>query len=233
MAFSTSADHLQTAGNMIDEALELIGVLEEGESASTDQQTSGLRSLNNIVKLWSADSIIYSQNEYQLDLVASTNTYTLGVSNVGYIPQKVLNATLIDTSTNDEIPLNPLTQEEWYALTDKTTEARPTQYYQKRNPVGVDMDLYLWPTPSDTTYDMKLWLQYPLRDTDTISQDVYFTQEWYLALSFQLAYVLSFKYGIPVMERTALKAAAKEFREEAESYDTDGSMFIQPRSEHG
>ena len=233
MAFTTSADHKLTATNIITEALELLGVLDEGDAPSAAQTTAGLRSLNNIIKLWSADTQIFAQDEYQLDLAASTAAYTLDTGNVGYIPNKILNATLINTTTNDEIPISQITQQEYYALTDKTVESRPTQYYQKRNPVGVALDLYVWPVPSDTTYDLKLWLQYPFRDVDVSTDDVWFTQEWYLPLSFELAYVQSYKYGIPLQERILLKRTADEYYEVASSYDVDGSVYIQPASDNG
>lgn len=233
MAFTTTAALKLTAGDIITEALELLGILSEGETASTAQNTSCLRTLGNIIKLRSADTQIYAQGEYTLDLVASTGTYSLGVSNVGYIPNKILNATLINTTDDSEIPLSPLTQEEWYALTDKTTESRPTQYYQKRNAVGVDMSLYLWPVPSDTTYDLKLWIQYPYRDVDAITDDVWFTQEWYLALAFELAYTLSFKYGVDMYERSQIKDAMDSYIDIASSYDVDGSVYFQPKSNNG
>ena len=233
MAFTTNANHSQTATDIITEAMEIIGILEEGESPSTAATTSALRSLNNIIKMWSVDYIIYAQGEYTLDLAADDADYALGVSNVGYIPQKVLNATLINTSTNDEQPINELTQEEWYALSNKTTGGPPTQFYQKRNAVGVDLDLYVWPVPENTTYDLKLWLQYPLRDVDAGTDDVYFTQEWYLALTFGLAHILGWKYGIQPSERDRLEGLADKYREEASSYDVDGSVFLQPQSKHG
>lgn len=232
MAFTTSADHKLTATDIITESLEILGVLEEGEAPSAAQTTAGLRSLNNIIKLWSADTQIFAQDEYQLDLVASTGTYVLDTGNVGYIPNKILNAVLINTSTNDEIPISPITQQEYYALTDKTTESRPTQYYFKRNPVGVGLDLYVWPVPSDTTYDIKLWLQYPLRDVDAGTDDVYFTQEWYLPLSFELAYVQAYKYGLPLQERLLLKRTSDDYYDKASSYDVDGSMYLQPASDN-
>ena len=233
MAFSSTADHIQTATNVITEALEILGVLEEGETPSTAQTTSALRTLNNMIKLWSADTQIFAQAEYQLDLTASTASYPLGISNVGFIPLKVQNATLIDTTTEQEIPLHSLTQEEYYALTDKTTEARPTNYYFKRNVVGVSSDFFVWPVPSDTTHDIKLWLQYPIRDVDAGSDDLWFTQEWYLALSYGLAYLLGPKYGIHPAERARLKEDMREMRWEASTFDTDGSAYFQPKEPHG
>lgn len=228
MTFSSTADHIQSGTDLITESLEMIGVLSEGESPSADQSTSALRTLNNLIKLWSADTQIYAQGEYTLDLVASTASYDLGVSNVGYIPQKVINATLINSSTDYERTLTRLTQEEWYALGDRTTESTPTQYFFKRNAVGVDSTLYVWPVPEDTTYDINLWLQYPIRDVDTASDDVYFTAEWYLALSFELASILGRKYGVSLQECREFHTLAEEYRWEASTYDTDGSVYFQP-----
>jgi hypothetical protein len=140
---------------------------------------------------------------------------------------------LAQTGAADEIPVSPLTQDEWYALTVKSTTARVTQYFFKRNAEGVNADLYVWPTPSDTTYDMKLWLQYPLRDVTVGTDDVYFTQEWYLPLSFELASLLGTKHGIHPQELSRLHSLAEEYRWYASTYDTDGSVYFQPRRQHG
>lgn len=233
MAFSTTANHLLTGTDIITEALEIIGVLAEGESPSSDASASALRSLNNIIKLWSADTQIYAQDEYVLDLVADDGEYQLGTGNVGYIPNKILRASLIHSTDNNEIPLRMLTNEEWYSLTNKASSGIPTQFYQKRNPTGVDMDLYLWPVQTNTDYDLKLWIQYPLRDVDSASDDVYFTQEWFLALSFELAFVLAHKYGVDIRERAQLKEASDMYYALASSYDKDGSVYLQPQVEHG
>ena len=232
MAFDTVASHVQTGNDIITEALEILGVLGDGEAVSTTQKSSSLRTLNNLIKLWSADTAIYAQGEYTLDLTASTASYTLGTANVGYIPNKILNVTRLHTADGNEVPLNPLSQEEWYALADKTTEGIVVQYYAKRNAVGTNMDLYLWPVPEDTTYDLKLWIQYPIRDNTLGTEDVHFTQEWYLALSYGLAYLLAPKYGIVGSERQALGQDMHMFREEASSYDTDGSVFFTPSSQY-
>jgi hypothetical protein len=316
MAFTTTSDLKLTATDIITEALELIGVLAEGEAPSAAQTTSSLRTLNNLIKLWSADTQIFAQGEYRLQLAADTQEYSLSVSNVGYIPNKILNATLINaafydspnytliydnlavstytvgetvtfsggstgvvatddgattmtiritegdavpandetmtggtsgttsdvngtpaalaqTGASEEIPLSPLTQEEWYSLTEKKSGGRPTQYYYKRNPVEVAGSLKVWPVPEDTTYDMMLWIQYPYRDMDAGTDDVWFTQEWYMALSFELAFLLAHKYGIDPRERRFIKDSADEYYAVAASYDVDGSVFLQPASRNG
>ena len=157
MAFTTTDALKLTGTDIITEAMEIIGVLEEGEAPSSAQSTSGLRSLNNIVKLWSVDTQIFAQNEYELTLVAAQATYVLDSGNVGYIPNQVINAVLVHNTDNSEIPLHRMSQEEYYSLTNKTTAGRPTQYYPKRNPVGVGTDFTIWPVTPDTKYNIKLF----------------------------------------------------------------------------
>ena len=233
MAFDTTAVTTLTGTNVITEALELLGVLEEGETPSTDASTSALRTLNNLIQLWSADTQIYAQGEYTLSLVASTGSYDLGISNVGYIPMDIVNATRILVADNTEVPVNRLTQEEWYALADKTTEGVPVQYFFQRKVVGTSGTVQFWPVPKDATSSIKLWLQYPLRDMSVATVDVYFTQEWYAALCSGLAYMLAPKYGASSAERAGHKTDMDEFKWIAETYDTDGAVFLQPRMNNG
>jgi hypothetical protein len=233
MAYSTSGDYAATATNIITEALEIIGVLAEGEAPSANQSTSALRSLNYLIKMWSADTQIWAQGEYTLDLVASTGSYTLSAANVGYTPQDIVKAVRVNSSSGEEVAIFPLTQGEWYDLADKTTTGTVVNYFAQRLHADVGMTLLVWPLPANTTFDLKLWLQYPYRDVDAGSDDVWFPQEWYLALSYGLASIIAPKYGIGAQEKMDIKTAADEFRFEADSFQTDGSVFFQPNRDRG
>lgn len=313
MAFSTSGNLAATATEIITEALEVLGVLEEGEAPSAAQSTSALRSLNYLIKLWGADHQVWAQGEYRLNLVAGTNEYTLDSTNVGYTPQKLLNATRIDatfydsanftviydalavstytvgetitfsggstaivitddaattatvrlaedaatpandetmlggtsatTSTvngtpaakaqagaSDEATMNIITQEQWYALSDKKTTGTAINIYSQRLPEPSGMKLSVWPVPANTDYDLKLWIQYPYRDVDSGSEDLWCTQEWYLPFSYGLALILSGKYGISEAEKKNIFQMAETFKFEAETFQTDGSVLLQPNA---
>lgn len=54
MATSGSIDFTVTADEIVTDALELIGVLGEGDTPSSDQSTSSMRTLNMLVKNWQA-----------------------------------------------------------------------------------------------------------------------------------------------------------------------------------
>lgn len=228
MAFTTFTDYSLSATDLVTEALEQLGVLEEGESPSAEQLSSSIRTLNMLIKTWGADYLIFAQKELTVDLVASTQNYFFGNSSGAYIPLKIHHASLVNTTTDDERPIDIVTRDEWVDLSDKTTEGVPTTLYYKTGAVNEAATLSVWPVPEDTTYDIKLWVQYPLRDIDAGADDLYFSQEWFLALAFGLAYYVSAKYGVSVGERDRLKADMEELREEAQSYNTNESIFFEP-----
>ena len=233
MAFSTTSDHAQTGTNIITEAFEILGVLQSGGTIDSNDQTSALRSLNNLIKAWSADLQIYAQAEYELTLVADDGQYTLDTGNVGYIPNRILEATIIHNTDSQEISITEITQPEWYALTDKTVKGTVTQFYQKRGAAGVGLELYLWPRPENTTWNLKMWLQHAIRDVDAIGDNVWFPQEWFLALSYALAFYIAPKFGIAIQERRELGNIAGALKLDAMSYETEGSVFFQPMKQNG
>jgi hypothetical protein len=312
MAFSTTSDHLQTGTQIVTEALEIIGVLEAGGTISADDQTSSLRTLNNLLKLWSKTMPITARGEYRLQLSADDGTYTLDTTNVGYIPEKVIYANLIDatyydsanltvaydslavstytvgetvtfsggstaivitddgvdgqtvrlaegdaTPANDEtmlggtsattstvngtpaakaqagasgeIPMTELSTGEWYELTNKLeTTGTPVNFWARNKVTGVGMDFQVWPVPEDTKYDIVMWLQYKLRDVDTITDDVWVAQEWYMALAYGLAAYLGPKWGLDRNDVKALMATAQTLRFEAENSQYADSVYMQP-----
>ncbi len=57
MATSGSINYSTSSQTIITEALELLGVLGEGQVPTTDQYTSALRSLNMMTKTWQADGL--------------------------------------------------------------------------------------------------------------------------------------------------------------------------------
>jgi len=312
MAFSTTSDHLQTGTQIVTEAMEILGVLEAGGTISADDQTSALRTLNNLLKLWSKGMPITARGEYRLNLVANDGTYTLDTSNVGYIPEKVIYANLVNaayydsanltvaydalavstytvgetvtfsggstaivitdngvdeqtvrlaegaatpandetmlggtsgtTSTvngtptalaqvgaSEEIPMTELTTGEWFELTSKLdVSGTPVNFWARNKVVGVGMDFQLWPVPENDTYDIKMWLQYKLRDVDVITDDVWVAQEWYMALSYGLAAYLGPKFGLDRNDVKALMATAQELRFEAENSQPGDSVYMQP-----
>tara|TARA_R110000772_G_scaffold16184_6_gene46231 strand:- start:3762 stop:4715 length:954 start_codon:yes stop_codon:yes gene_type:complete len=79
MALSDSIDFTVTRDDLIQEALEEIGVLDIGETPSALQLTSCARSLNLMLKQWQADEVnLFAVSRTYLFLAKSINEYKLG-----------------------------------------------------------------------------------------------------------------------------------------------------------
>jgi len=90
---SGSVDFAVTRNEIITEALELLGVLANGDTADANDVSSCSRTLNMMIKHWQANGVCFwKSREVYLFLVPSTAAYSLGPSGTG-------NATLSFTKT--------------------------------------------------------------------------------------------------------------------------------------
>jgi len=83
MATSGSVDFSITRDNIITEALQLVGVIGEGETPSTNQKSDCTRSLNMMTKFWMADGMnLFVNQEIVLFPIKGQRQYTFGGSSV-------------------------------------------------------------------------------------------------------------------------------------------------------
>ena len=79
MSTSGSTDFSVTTEDIITEALELLGVLGEGEAPTADQITSSQRTLNMMAKTWQADGLnLFAVQRATLNLIDGQEVYNLG-----------------------------------------------------------------------------------------------------------------------------------------------------------
>lgn len=95
MAVSGSIDYTVTAEDVITEALELLGVLGEGESPNTNQLDSSRRTLNMMVKTWQADGLnLFAVQKLYLFLIKDTQKYTLDSSTTAHFTSSFTQTTV-------------------------------------------------------------------------------------------------------------------------------------------
>jgi len=83
MATSGSVNFSITRDNIITEALQLVGVIGEGETPSTNQKSDCTRSLNMMTKFWMADGMnLFVNQEIVLFPIKGQRQYTFGGSSV-------------------------------------------------------------------------------------------------------------------------------------------------------
>ncbi|KKL78566.1 hypothetical protein LCGC14_2023580, partial [marine sediment metagenome] len=175
---------MATAGNIVDGAFKLCGVL----LPTSTERTSALTTLNDLLALWSAERLlVYFVVEESFTLVVGTNVYTIGSAGTFNTvrPQKITAAYLRD-SDNIDYPLDvTMALTEYNRISDKGTNARPERlYYAPEFPLGkIHFD-----SPPDATYTFNVFSWKPLTSfADLDSTTIVIPAEYVKALRYHLA----------------------------------------------
>lgn len=228
-----------TRDQVIQLALRKLGVLELGETPDTVTVTNASFALNLLIKQMATQGLkIWKITNVVVPLTANQTMYTIGPTIDGPVdvetekPLKVLQGWLRNTSVNPDIdiPLNPLSQQEYNTLGSKfSTGVINSYYYQVRNKTG---NLYVFLTPDANTasmYDLYLTVQQPMNDLSKAADIPDFPNEWMNALVWNLADQLAIEYSVPANHRQEITARATAYREELTDWDVEvTSTFFQP-----
>lgn len=170
-----------------------------------------------------ASSVVIATGLASASATASTvHTYTTAVNR----PMKVSEAH-INTATNSDINVDVLSRDEYYTLPDKTSTGQVNQVYF--DPQTTTAKLYVWPVADNASDFLKLIVLRTIEDVDA-DDDVDFPQEWYMALSYNLAKFITPKYGVPTPIKKDIKQLADELYRDALDWDVEypTSIYIQP-----
>ncbi len=124
-----------------------------------------------------------------------------------------------------EMPIEIVSRETYMLLSDKDTSGLINQAYY--DPQLTNGTLYLWPTSSDVQNILKMIIKKPIMDFDASTDDGEFPQEWFEAITTNLAIRIGIKNGVPL--DPDLKALAAEGKWLIQSFDQEGgSISFQP-----
>ena len=226
MPTSGSSNYSMTRNDIIQEALELIGVAAGGETAQAADVSTADRSLNMMIKGWQAKGIqLWRQTEGSFSATAATASFTMGTG--GDFTSRPLRITSARLSVNSiETPLMELSREEYFNLPNKTASGRPTSYYY--DPALTLGKIYLWPTvATGTTATLKFTYQRSLEDFDAADNEPDFPAEWLECISYNLAVRLAPKFGATISQEVA--GVAIESLDDLMSWDREpASIYFQP-----
>lgn len=203
---------------LIEEAFERCGMqMTGGNQLKTARRSLNLMFLewaNRGLNLWTIEQATYTLDvgEYEIDLETDT--------------VNVLSAVIRDNSQSPpvDIVIDRISRAEYLHIPNKTTQARPAQFYVQRTNVP---KAFFYPAPNlDGQYEFRYYRIKRMDDAGdyTNTSDVNF--RFLPCLAAGLAYYLSLKY---VPERTqALKAFYEEefARAAAEDRDTASVFFV-------
>lgn len=217
-----------TASTVILAALRRIRAydVEDTTSISTTQSANALETLNFILSSWQAlgPTLWCRKQKTAQALTAAQASYTVGSGGNINInrPLLVTQAWLTDSSGTPsiDIPLNPLSAEEYLSISTKAAVGVPTSFwydpeYDGASNVGATSKgkLYLWPVPDAalvTNRTLNFYYQRPLEDFDASTDQIDMPQEWFNALRLKLALALAPEYGMQASDHDRLVAEAKE-----------------------
>lgn len=208
MPVSDSTDFNETAQEIIQDALAELGVVADEEPLEAVALERGLRALNRMLRAWQADGVmIWTYAEGELTTVLDQGAYEFGAGgDFATVPFEFVDLR-INRGGND-LPMNRLSREEYYALPNKANRGYPTQfYYDRQRDKGL---LYLWPTPDTGLGTLKFTYRRAIMDMDSGANDFDVPPEWMEALVFGTAKRLVGAYGM------AGKPEAARVEQEAE-----------------
>lgn len=181
----------QTAQDLIEAAMRVIGALYAGESASSGELTNGLQALRFMLRGWSARNLsLYYTTQDSITLNGSTS-YTIGSSGTINTPRPVSIRGAYATSNNVDRPLKIIDEARYRILSLKQLSGTVEYlWYNPDYPLGV---LYFYPLASGT---VTLDSLKPLLEPTNVSTDtMQFPPEYDEAIKWNLAIRLAPEFG--------------------------------------
>lgn len=185
-----------TGRDLINEALEILGVLAAGETSSASDLATGLRSLNAMLGLWSADGLpIYFSTREVFPLVGGQAQYSMGPSgnfNTSR-PVDIKRAAIKYTGQDLEVPIEILNLDDWAMITTKNTASSvPTKLYVETT--FPTLTLNFWPVPNEV-HSVVLYSDKPFAEISSLSAEVSLPPGYDIAVTHNLAKILAPKFG--------------------------------------
>ena len=184
MATSGTKTFALDTGEVIEEAYELAGL----EARTGYDAATARRSLNVMFADWSNRGInIWTIAQVSLTLTEGTASYTLNSYDIDIV-EAVIRRTVNGTQTDYQ--MSRVGRMEYLNIPNKTTEARPTEFFVDRQATPV---LKLWPTPENST---DVFVSYRIQRIDDVTasaQDQQIPSRFIPPMVSGLAYYMSLK----------------------------------------
>lgn len=194
-----------------DEAFERAGI--DPETLTARHLRSARRSMNLIFSDWSNEGINLWQIEQETQtLTTSDGSYNTPTDTIGILEVFVRRDSV-------DIPVEPMTRDEYAGIPTKTTEGLPSRYYFDR--LTPTPTLTLWPIPENSTDVLYYYRMRQSQDVGVASNTADVPYRWLEALTAEMAVRVAQKYNPerigPLMgiARSAFKRAKIEDRQRA------------------
>ena len=200
---------MTTAGDQINGALRLLGVLAEGETPSAATSQDALFALNQMIDSWGTEKLsTFTTQEQVFNWLPGFISRTLGPSGdfVGDRPVLMDDATyFVDASTGISYGIKLINQQQYDGIAVKTvTSTFPQVMWINTNYPNIDMHVYPVPTK---VLEWHFISAAQLTQPATIATPLYFPPGYLRAFRYNLACELAPEFGVepsPTVSRIAM-----------------------------
>jgi len=198
-----------TAGDQINRALRLIGVLAEGETTSASVMQDSLMALNQMIDSWNTERLsVFSTQDQIFTWPAGLITRTLGPSGdfIGLRPVLLDDATYYrDPGTNVSFGIKFINQQQYNGIAVKTvTSTYPQVIFVNMTFPDVTMTVYPRPTRDLEWHFVSVQ---ELTNPATLATDLFFPPGYLRAFTYNLAMEIAPEFGVepsPQVQRIAM-----------------------------
>lgn len=225
MATSGTTNSTMTAADIIQAALQELGVLSAGENAGGDDLELGIRSLNFMMKSWAARGVTSWRNEDGTVPMVSGQSEAVIEGAIDVLDVRFVQA------GGYERMLQRWEMGQYRQLPNKETPGNPVAYAVDKAPSGVK--LLLWPLPVATS-SLRYSYTRITEDVTDGAQTLDIPQEWLEAVYVALAARLAQAYGVTRIDpATAQIMVQRAVTLENEMFAADAPSSIYMGSAYG
>jgi hypothetical protein len=198
-----------TAGELINGALRLIGMLAEGETTSAEASADALTAMNQMIDSWNTERLaVFTTQEQVFTWPAGQLSQTLGPSGdfIGNRPIQLDDSTyFVDTSNGISYGIKIINQQQYDGIAVKTvTSSYPQVLWINTNYPNIDMHIYPVPTRALEWHFISVD---PLDQPATLSTALTFPPGYLRAFRYCLACEIAPEFGVepsPQVQRIAM-----------------------------
>lgn len=198
-----------TAGDQINGALRLLGVLAEGETPSAATSQDALTALNQMIDSWSIERLsVFATQDQVFTWPAGTISRTLGPSGdfVGNRPVQLDDSTyFIDPSNGISFGIKIINQQQYDGIAVKTvTSSYPQVIWINMDYDSIDMHIYPVPTRALEWHFISVT---ELAEPATLATTLAFPPGYLRAFKYNLACEIAAEFGVepsPQVARIAM-----------------------------
>jgi hypothetical protein len=200
---------MSTAGDQINGALRLIGMLADGETPSAEVSDSALSALNQMLDSWSTERLsVFATQDQSITWPASTLTQTLGPTGtlVGNRPIELDDSSYFrDPTTGISYGIKFINQQQYDGIAVKTV----TSTYPQIMFVNYDMpnvSMFIYPVPT-RALEFHFISVAELSQPAVLATDLIFPPGYLRAFKYNLACEIAPEFGIeasPTVQRVAM-----------------------------